>query len=166
MTSGGSDPRTTTREQLLSTGVPLHCKYHSSMVRSLAPSMAYSNQKLAQIKLQRINASLPPLSCAETQVLVKEFNKTFYTETEEVQSQFKSGSSDNDDPTTLQSTAAYRASRRFHLCKKSEPVLEERVSQVFSANAGAENVGGLSRTASKLRRDFANFSVMHDKGEL
>jgi hypothetical protein len=100
--------------------------------------------------------------------LTKQYNDDFKRESPEVREHYETSSKDQPDPQNAGNdcgaSPAYVASKRFNLCSSSEPLLEERVTEVFCANAGAENVGGLARTAAKLRQEFANSTVMHDKG--
>ena len=113
---------------------------------------------------------MPPLTRDEVIVLTKQYNEDFKGESLEQRDKYKSLSDEQSEPQNVgidySASAAYSASRRFNLSSISEPLLEEKVAEVFCANAGEENVGGLVRTAEKLRQEFANFTVMHDKGHV
>ena len=142
----------------------------TSQYRGLLPSMLYSNEKLATLKLQRANASLPKLNREEIKVITKQYNDDFKLESVETRTKYESLSDGQPDLNTVdkdcENLRAYAARRRFNLCSSAEALLQDRVAEVFSANASAENVGGLARTAAKLRQYFATSTVMHDKGEL
>ena len=168
MLAGGADPRVTTRDQLIEAGVPLHCTPYVRRARTLAPSILYANDKLSRTKIQRATALMPPLTRDE--VIAKQYNEAFKGESLEQRDKYESLPNEQPEPQKVGidcgASVAYSASRRFSLSSISEPLLEEKVAEVFGANAGEENVGGLARTAQKLRQDFANFAVMHDKGHV
>ena len=170
MLAGGADPRVTTRNQLIEAGVPLHSTPYVRRARTLAPSILYANDKLSRTKTQRATALMPPLTRDEVIVLTKQYNEDFKGESLEQRDKYESLSNEQPEPQKVGidcgASVAYSASRRFSLSSISEPLLEEKVAEVFCANAGEENVGGLARTAEKLRQDFANFAVMHDKGHV
>ena len=89
MQNGGVDPRITTRDQLVSAGVPLHC-LKNSQYRGLRPSMLYSDEKLATLKLQRANASLTKLNREEIKVITKQYNEDFKLESVETRTKYES----------------------------------------------------------------------------
>ena len=130
MLAGGADPRVTSRDQLIKSGVPLHCTPQTQFIRRLAPSILYANAKLSRTKIQRATASMPPLTRDEVIVLTKQYNEDFKGESLEQRDKYKSLSDEQSAPQNVgidcSASAAYSASRRFNLSSISEPLLEER----------------------------------------
>ena len=54
----------------------------------------------------------------------------------------------------------------FGLCSKDEAVMREVIENIFTNLASAGSLGGMTRTASVLRDQLANFTVIHDKGDI
>ena len=58
----------------------------------------------------------------------------------------------------------YCATRRWGISDATDPIALEHMQDIFSQRAESTNQGGLSRTASLLRTDFATSLVFGDEG--
>ena len=76
---GGRDPRVISTDTLVEDGVPIERNRHhgATGARGLAPSMLYSNEKLAEAKETRKSQGLPAFSRSEIQNLTKQCNTDF-----------------------------------------------------------------------------------------
>jgi hypothetical protein len=169
---GSNDPRITTRKQLIESGVPLVCAKVESSRGGLHPKMIYSNTKLAEDTDARIKANLPKRSRTESNDRKRILNEEFDTldpadrapfENEAAKRKHDRRESIGDPANNVD---AYPASKRFNMGNKQEPLQEAMLNTIYMDNAGSENCGGYSRTCEKLRREFVNYSVIGDKGDI
>ena len=168
---GGSDPRTTTRTQLIDLGVPLACSKAKTSAHKgfLCASIRFANAELTKVRLQRASANQPKLTRPEVHALTRQFNDSFKHQTDDARKHFEDLAESKHAmslDTGVEESKTYNASRRWDLCSDAEAILEERLLEVYTANAGSENLGGFSRTAERLRQQFVENIVIHDQGDI
>ena len=150
-------------------GVPLIANRSVTKRGGLQPPILYANEQMAAVKRDRKLCGDPPLTKAELAPM-RTFCAQFPTidlaqrqhyidkakETRDARAVILDGASSED---------SYDADTRFGLCSKDEAVRSEVIEQMFTDSAHAGNLGGMTKTASRLRDGLANFSVCHEKGD-
>ena len=167
---GGSDPRVVTRADLIRGGVPLQCNKSASARGGVQASMLYANHHLAAEKQRRLRAGQPPLSASEIPTVTAALNKEFATLSDDAQQEFLDSADEGRLARKIKpaSTDApvYKNERKWGLCDSREPILVDKVHEVFMTKAEDGNRGGLSQAAAKLRTELANSTFFQDQNDI
>ena len=173
LAEGGSDPRITTRSEMIDAGVPIQAnKPKKGMRGGLQPSVAFSNDEVSKVKKARLENNEAHMSRTERADLARKFIADFPQQPEDIQSRYveqvqdsRDGRRTDRDTNTVEDDV-YDSARRWNMCNKTEPISMDRLNRVFADKAASGNVGGLSRKMSDLRGEFANYSVFSDMGDI
>ena len=174
---GGTDPRITTRQELLAAGVPIQAqqKCEKTLKGGLHANMMFANDEVSKIAAHREQVNGSKLSRAERATLLSEFCKAFANEPSDIQERYvekvndqrtiRRDAADADDAPS-DDAKAYNSARRWDCCSVDEPILADMLNSMWASKAAPGNIGGLSCTMSRMREEFANVSVCMDYGDI
>ena len=173
LAEGGDDPRITTRTQMIQAGVPIQAnKPKASMRGGLQPSVAFANDEVSKAKRARVANKETSMTRTERADLAREFVQSFPTQPDDIKDRFVEQVQDSRDrrrgrrDINTVTDDVYESTKRWNMCNRTEPISMDKLNTVFNDRARPGNVGGLSRTMSGLRGEFANYSVCTDMSDI
>jgi hypothetical protein len=170
LAAGGEDPRTVTRAQMIRDGVPIEANRTSSLRGGLRASHCYANDELAKVKLARKQAGEEPLDRTASNDLKRNFNQAFPKLPADTIQHYKDLAGEKAEGRRAEVANAgdrpYESARRWGLCSNEEPVRIDAINEIVCSYADSGSVGGISAPMDKLRKEFANFSVFFDRGDI